>query len=457
MNSQKIKEGGKLTTLGIQHVFAMFGSTVLVPLLTGLPVSVSLFCAGIGTIIFFIVTKGKVPVFLGSSFAFIAAIVLAAASSANLSGNFTEEYAAQGYNAITMMFSDYGRALISNPDYLAALPYATGGIVIAGLVYLILSAIVMIFGADRVRSFFPPIVTGPMVVIIGLMLAPTAIGYFSTPIDWLIGAVVIATVIVVSLLGKGFVKMIPLIFGIAAGYILCMILTASGIDVGLSYSSITSASLITVPGFFLPKFSLSAILIVAPIAIVTFVEHIGDITANGAVVGKDFFKDPGLHRTLLGDGLASIVAGFLGGPANTTYSENTGVLAATRNYNPVTLLIAAIFAIIISFVGYVSGFINSIPSAVIGGMCIILFGMIASVGLRNLVENKVDFKNQRNVFIAAIMLVVAIGGMTIPINADAGMFLQGYALAAVIGIVLNKILPERLGKVPEDKKEEKSE
>lgn len=416
MVEEKKTNAGKLTILGIQHVFAMFGSTILVPMLTGLPVSVALFCAGIGTLIFHLVTKGKVPVFLGSSFAFIAAICVVGAQE--------------------------------------GLEYATGGIIAAGVVYLIFAVIAKIVGAARIRKLFPPVVTGPVVMIIGLMLASTAIGYFSDGWSYLVGGVVIITVIIVSLLCKGFIRMLPILFGLIAGYITCMILTAAGIDIGLNYSLITEASLFTVPEFFLPKFSVSAILMIAPIAIVTFIEHLGDITANGAVVGKDFFKDPGLHRTLLGDGLASIFAGLVGGPANTTYSENTGVLAATRNYNPRTLEIAAVFAILIAFIGYVSGFISSIPSAVLGGMCIVLFGMIAAVGLRNLVENNVDFKNQRNVLIVGIMLIIAIGGLAIPIFPEAGLSLSGVALAAVVGIILNLVLPERLGKLPEEEKKE---
>lgn len=416
MVEEKKTNAGKLTILGIQHVFAMFGSTILVPMLTGLPVSVALFCAGIGTLIFHLVTKGKVPVFLGSSFAFIAAICVVSAQE--------------------------------------GLEYATGGIIAAGVVYLIFAVIAKFVGAARIRKLFPPVVTGPVVMIIGLMLASTAIGYFSDGWSYLVGGVVIITVIIVSLLCKGFIRMLPILFGLIAGYITCMILTAAGIDIGLDYSLITEASLFTVPEFFLPKFSASAILMIAPIAIVTFIEHLGDITANGAVVGKDFFKDPGLHRTLLGDGLASIFAGLVGGPANTTYSENTGVLAATRNYNPRTLEIAAVFAILIAFIGYVSGFISSIPSAVLGGMCIVLFGMIAAVGLRNLVENHVDFKNQRNVLIVGIMLIIAIGGLAIPIFPEAGLSLSGVALAAVVGIILNLVLPERLGKLPEDEKKE---
>lgn len=414
--SSKLKEGGKATVLGIQHVFAMFGSTILVPIATGLPVSVALFCAGIGTLIFHLVTKGKVPVFLGSSFAFIPAILVVA----NTEG----------------------------------IEFATGGIMAAGAVYLLIALAVYIFGADRVRKLCPPVVTGPVIMIIGLMLAGTAISYFTNGWSYLVGVIVIATVIIVSLFFKGFLKMLPILFGLIAGYVSCMIINAFGVDIGLDYTKITDAAFLTVPEFFLPAFSVSAILMIAPIAIVTFMEHLGDISANGAIVGKDFFKDPGLHRTLIGDGLASIFAGLVGGPANTTYSENTGVLAATKNYNPRTLEIAAVFAIIISFIGYISGFISSIPNAVLGGMCIVLFGMIASVGLRTLVENKVDFRNQRNVLIVGIMLILSIGGLAIPILPESELYLSGYALAAVIGIILNLILPERLGKVDTDEKKE---
>ena len=367
-----------------------------------------MFCAGVGTLIFHLVTKGKVPVFLGSSFAFIAAIQVVTATE--------------------------------------GIEFATGGIVAAGCVYLLLALLVYIFGADRIRKLFPPVVTGPVIMIIGLMLAGTAISYFTDGWSYLVGVIVIATVIIVSLFFKGFFKMLPILFGLIVGYISCMILNGVGIEIGLNYAKITEAALFTVPEFFLPQFSLSAILMIAPIAIVTFIEHLGDITANGAIVGKDFFKDPGLHRTLLGDGLASIFAGMVGGPANTTYSENTGVLAATRNYNPRTLEVAAVFAIIISFIGFISGFISSIPNAVLGGMCIVLFGMIASIGLRTLVENKVDFRNQRNVLIVGIMLIVAIGGLAIPIMPEADLYLSGVALSALIGIILNLILPERLGK-----------
>lgn len=438
--------GGKLALLGLQHMFAMFGATVLVPLLTGLSPAVALFCAGVGTILFYFITKRKVPVFLGSSFSFIAATILAAATcaSGDLANTFKQGFAASGYNAIGFMFGE-GSAIIKEPDYLKALPYATGGIIVAGALYLVLALLVKIFGAEKIKSFFPPIVTGPVIICIGLGLAPVAISNMSDWQSWLVAGIVVITVIAISLFTKGFFKMVPLLFGLAAGY------AASVLFGQVDFSKIANADIIAVPDFMLPKFDLRAILIVAPIAIVTFVEHIGDITANGAVVGKDFVKDPGLHRTLTGDGLATMLAGFLGGPANTTYSENTGVLAATGNYNPVSLVIAAGLAIVMSFIGKFSAFLNSIPGPVIGGMSIILFGMIASVGLRTLVSNNVDFGKTRNLLIVSIMLVVGIGGATIPINPDSGLFLQGYGLTAVIGIILNKIIPENFGGKKEKK------
>ena len=401
---------GKLIVLGIQHMFAMFGATVLVPLITGLPVSVALFTAGIGTIMFFFITKRKVPVFLGSSFAFMTAI----SAAANVTGDIA---------------------------------YATGGLIVAGALYLVLALLVKLFGAERIKSFFPPLVTGSIIILIGLMLASVAISNITTPLDgvpiwqnWLVALVAVLVIMGIAVFTKGFVKMIPIIIGIVVAYLVAL---AFGM---VNFETISTPKWFALPGFFLPKFSLTAILIVAPVAIITFVEHIGDITANGSVVGKDFVKDPGLHRTLIGDGLATMFAGFVGGPANTTYSENTGVLAATGNYNPVSLVIAAIFAVIMSFIGKFGGLIQSIPGPVLGGVSIILFGMIASVGLRTLVENKVDFKNPRNMMIAAVMLVPAIGGAVIPISATSGMQLTGYALAAVIGIILNKVLPEKLGK-----------
>ncbi|MDD5017933.1 MAG: uracil-xanthine permease family protein [Eubacteriales bacterium] len=449
MENQKTS-GGKLMLLGLQHMFAMFGATVLVPILTGLSPAVALFCAGVGTLLFYFITKRKVPVFLGSSFSFIAAIILAAATcaSGDIAATFKEGFAASGYNAIGFMFGD-GAAITQNPSYLEALPYATGGIIVAGALYLVLALLVKIFGADKIKSFFPPVVTGPVIICIGLGLAPVAIGYMTGWESWVIAAAVVVTVIGISIFTKGFFKMVPLLFGLIIGYVVSM-----GFGI-VDFSGMQSAEIIALPNFMLPKFDWRAIVIVAPIAIVTFVEHIGDITANGAVIGKDLIKDPGLHRTLIGDGVATMFAGLVGGPANTTYSENTGVLAATGNYNPVSLAIAACFAIIMSFIGKFSAFLSSIPSPVIGGMSIVLFGMIAAVGLRTLVTNKVDFGNTRNLLIVSIMLVIGIGGATIPINPDAGFFLQGYGLTAVIGIILNKILPEEIGK--KGKKNKKAE
>ena len=416
--SAKKDSAGKLALLGIQHVFAMFGATVLVPMLTGMSPAVALFCAGVGTWIFHLCTGRKVPTFLGSSFAFIAAIQGAA-----------------------QICSD--NAEIGTDAYLAALPYATGGIIVAGALYLVLALLVRLVGAERVRSFFPPIVTGPVVTIIGLMLAPSAINNITTQIgtvnvglNWLVAAVAIAAIFVTSLFAKGLFKLVPILIGIIVGYV-------AAICCGMvDFTTIAQAPWLDLPPFFLPKFDMRAIGLVAPIAIVTFVEHIGDVTASSAVVGKDFIKDPGLHRTLMGDGLATIFAGLVGGPANTTYSENTGVLAATKNYNPLTLEIAACFAILISFLGKFAALITSMPGPVIGGVSIVLYGMIAAVGLRTLVENQVDFTKTRNLLIAAVMLVRGLGAdKAITIG---GVAISGVALAAILGIILNKILPEKI-------------
>lgn len=416
--SAKKDSAGKLALLGIQHVFAMFGATVLVPMLTGMSPAVALFCAGVGTWIFHLCTGRKVPTFLGSSFAFIAAIQGAA-----------------------QICSD--NAEIGTDAYLAALPYATGGIIVAGALYLVLALLVRLVGAERVRSFFPPIVTGPVVTIIGLMLAPSAINNITTQIgtvnvglNWLVAAVAVAAIFVTSLFAKGLFKLVPILIGIIVGYV-------AAICCGMvDFTTIAQAPWLDLPPFFLPKFDMRAIGLVAPIAIVTFVEHIGDVTASSAVVGKDFIKDPGLHRTLMGDGLATIFAGLVGGPANTTYSENTGVLAATKNYNPLTLEIAACFAILISFLGKFAALITSMPGPVIGGVSIVLYGMIAAVGLRTLVENQVDFTKTRNLLIAAVMLVLGLGAdKAITIG---GVAISGVALAAVLGIILNKILPEKI-------------
>ena len=431
---------GKMVVLGIQHVFAMFGSTVLVPLLTGMDPAMALLCAGIGTLIFHLVTKGKVPAFLGSSFAFIAAICTVAADAS-------------------------GGAAVGTAEYYEGLRYACGGILVAGALYLVLSGLVMAFGADKIRSFFPPLVTGAIIIIIGLMLAPTAISNITTAtnpatgasealtggalwVNWLIAAITIGTMFVVSINGKGFFRLVPILIGIAVGYCAALICQLCGANIFgqplVSFENLKTSGWFQLPRFQTPLFSWKAVLTIAPLAIVTFVEHVGDMQANGAVVGQDFIKDPGLHRTLLGDGLATMVAGALGGPANTTYSENTGVLAATKNYNPITLEIAACIAIVLAFFGKFAALITAMPGPVLGGVSVVLYGMIAAVGLRTLVEKKVDFTKTRNLLIAAVMMVLGLGANGAIVIG--GVAISGVALAAVLGILLNKVLPESIEK-----------
>lgn len=418
---------GKNLLLGIQHLFAMFGSTVLVPILTGLDPNVALFTAGLGTLIFHLCTKGKVPVFVGSSFAFIGVIQITACM----------------YGGVDAGAANY----TSLSAYQVAFPYVTGGIIVAGALYLVLALLVKLFGVERVTSFFPPVVTGPMIVVIGLTLAPTAFDNIlasTTAVPdvlwmrWVIAISVVATMIIVSIFCKGFFKLVPIVFGIAVGYLVAAIMGQ------VDFSVFSTGSLgISAPNFFLPKFDLSAILIIAPTTLVTFMEHIGDITTNGAVVGKNFMKDPGLHRTLLGDGLATMAAGCLGGPANTTYSENTGVLAVTKNYNPTTLRIAAVFAMLMSFLGVFQTFLSSIPGPVMGGVSIILFGMISAVGMRTLVEAQLDFTHSRNLMIVAVMLVSGLG-LSGGIQITESFTISNIAICAILGVILNKVLPEKM-------------
>ncbi|MEW8979145.1 MAG: solute carrier family 23 protein [Symbiobacterium sp.] len=390
---------GKRFVLGLQHAAAMFGATVLVPMQTGLHPSVALLTAGLGTLLFHVVTKGKVPVFLGSSFAFIAAIQLVGQRE--------------------------------------GLEYATGGIIAAGLVYMALAGLVYLFGVDRVRSFFPPIVAGPMIMVIGLTLADTAVGMASA--HWGVALITLLAVVLTAVYARGFFKLLPIMTGIVVGF-------GAALAFGLvDWTAVQAADWFAVPPVMAPKFSLSAILAIAPIALVTMVEHIGDITTNGAVIGKDLIRDPGLHRTLIGDGLASALAGLLGGPANTTYSENTGVLAVTKNYDPSTLRIAACIAIVMAFIGKLGALLQSIPQPVMGGISIVLFGMITSVGIRQVVDNRVDLSDSRNLVIAAVVLVLGIGGAALPL--PGGLQLSGMALSALVGIALNKLLPERAAAV----------
>lgn len=395
--------------LGFQHVLAMFGATVLVPFLTGLNPSLAILSAGIGTLIFHLCTKKIVPVFLGSSFAFI--------------------------GAISLVMNSSGIGVVKT------------GIIAAGFAYLIISLVVKVFGVDKVRSLFPPIVTGPIIMVIGLRLSPIALqmsGYnVSTGVfdftSLIVAVIVVITVIIVSIFTKGFFKLVPILAAVITGYLASALIGI--VDFSLvreaNWFGLTSSAM---QDFLtLPVLSWSAILAIAPISIVVFIEHIGDITTNGAVVGKDFFKNPGIHRTVLGDGLATIVAGFLGGPVNTTYSENTGVLAVTKVYNPFILRIAAVIAILFSFIGKFGALIQTIPTAVMGGVSIILFGMIASVGVRTLINAKLDFSHSRNLIISALVVVTGISINEIFITP--ALSVSGLAISAVVGVLLNKILP----------------
>lgn len=422
--------------LSIQHLFAMFGSTILVPLATGLNPSLALFTAGVGTLIFHICTKCKVPVFLGSSFSFMPALIA--------------------------IIKENGAV---HPDQI---PYAQGGIIVAGLVYLVFALLVYLIGVDRVKKLFPPVVTGPVIVVIGVGLSSTAINDctgtadLSQGIDGAAGLNIgialftLVMVVVFSIFAKGFFKLVPILLGIASGYLLCVILHFTGVFT-MDFSAIQNSPWFNIPFATvdgdgvpfgsIPKFDAGVILSIAPIALVTFMEHIGDITTNSAVVGKDFLKDPGLHRTLLGDGLATLFAGLLGGPPNTTYSENTGVLATTKNYNPLLLRIAAVFAIILGLFGKFGAVLQTIPGPVKGGVEVVLFGMIAAIGIRTLAEANLDFTNSRNLIIVALILVFglgigAIGGIVIHIG-SVSLTISGLFVAVIVGTIANAALPLR--------------
>ena len=407
MSNQNFSNKAKYI-LGIQHVLAMFGATVLVPFLTGLNPSIALLAAGMGTLLFHMVTKKIVPVFLGSSFAFIGAIGLVLKT--------------EGIGAVK------------------------GGIIAAGFVYVLMSLIILKFGVESVKSFFPPIITGPIIMVIGLRLSPVALnmmGYQNSAFDvksLIIGSIVIISMIVISILEKSFFRLVPILISVTIGYVLSIFLglvdftpIAQAKWIGFSTEALKDLTAI-------PQFSLTAILAIAPIALVVFIEHIGDITTNGAVVGKDFFKNPGIHRTMLGDGLATIFAGFVGGPANTTYGENTGVLAVTKVYDPSILRIAACYAIALSFIGKFGTILQTIPTPVMGGVSVILFGMIASVGVRTLIDAQLDFGHSRNLVIAAVIFVFGIAIDNVAIWKSVSI--SGLAIAALVGVVLNKLLPK---------------
>ena len=406
----------RMFVLGIQHMFAMFGATILVPVLTGLSVSDTLLFAGLGTLLFHILAKGKVPAFLGSSFAFIA-----------------------GYAAI----APNGEAEL--------LPYACLGVACAGLLYLVLSALFRAFGPARVMRFFPPVVTGPIVICIGLILASSAIANCST--NWIVAIIAIATIVVCNIWGRGMVKIIPILIGVVVSY------AAAAVMGEVDFSGVAEAKWIGLPfnwentvfSLFGPGFdaglAITAIITIMPLAFATMIEHIGDISAISSTCERNFIANPGLHRTLLGDGLATILASLFGAPANTTYGENTGVLALTRVFDARVVRIAACCAIVLSFSPKFAAVIGAMPSCVIGGVSLVLYGMISAVGVRNLVENHVDFQKSRNVLVAAIVLVLSIGiaysaagAITFEVSSIV-ISLSGLAIGSLAGIILNAILP----------------
>ena len=418
----------KMLILGLQHMFAMFGATVLVPILVqgyGLPLSIqtTLFFAGIGTLFFHVCTKMKVPAFLGSSFAYLGGFAAVAALDAG-------KYAGM--------------------DPAVKLQYACGGIVVAGLLYVILAAIIKVVGVKKVMRFLPPVVTGPIIILIGLNLAPSAVSNAAT--CWWLAIVAMAIIVVANIWGKGMIKIIPILLGVVGSYVVALIANAMGataLDAAgnvvplIDFSGVAASAPVGIQPFFLAKFDLTSIFVMAPIAIAAMMEHIGDMSAISATVGRNFIEDPGLHRTLIGDGIATSLAGLFGGPANTTYGENTGVLVLSRVYDPKVVRLAAIYAVVLSFSPAFAAIVNSIPTAIIGGVSFILYGMISAIGVRNVVENRVDFTNSRNLIIAAIILVCGLGfsdGITFAIG-EIHVTLTNLAIAAIAGIVLNAILP----------------
>lgn len=405
----------KMLILGVQHMFAMFGATVVVPALTGLDVSTTLLFAGLGTLLFHFLSKGKVPAFLGSSFAFLA-----------------------GYWAI----APNGEAEL--------LPYACFGVACAGLLYLVLAGLIKAFGINKVMRFFPPIVTGPIIIAIGLNLSQSAIDNCAA--NWWIAVVAIAVVVICNIWGKGMIKIIPIIMGVVVSYVL------AAITGNVDFTPVKEAAWIGFPIHFEntvfsvigkgdTSLLITSVITIMPIALATMVEHIGDISAISSTVGKNYIKDPGLHRTLVGDGLATTLASLFGAPANTTYGENTGVLSLTKVYDPLVIRIAAGFAILFSFSPKIAAVISCMPTATLGGVSLVLYGMISAVGVRNVVENQVDFSKSRNVIIAALILVLSIGinfsamgavGFTI---GSVSISLSGLAVGALTGIILNAVLP----------------
>ena len=418
----------KMLLLGLQHMFAMFGATILVPILVNgyfgsanqvLSVQVTLFCAGFGTLFFHFCSKFKVPAFLGSSFAFLG-----------------------GFASIASL--DTG--IFANMPNSEKLQYACGGIFVAGLLYLALALIIKLIGVKRVMRFLPPVVTGPIIICIGLSLAPSAVNNAST--NWLIAIVALAVIIIFNIWGKGMFKIIPILLGVVISYVFALALHGLGFtnpdgSAIFDFTNVINASAVGLPPFQLPKFNITAILVMAPIAIATMMEHIGDMSAISATVGENFLEDPGLHRTLIGDGLATSFSALIGGPANTTSGENTGVLELSRVHDPKVVRLAAVYAIILSFIPKFAEIIGSMPASIIGGVSFILYGMISAIGVRNVVENHVDFTKSRNLIIAGVILVSGLGfsgGLTFNIGGTS-ITLTSLAIAALAGIILNAILP----------------
>ena len=428
----------KMVVLGFQHMFAMFGATVTVPLLTGLDISTTLLFAGLGTLLFHCLTKFKVPAFLGSSFAFIG-----------------------GYLAVAPLQDGRGNKEM--------LPYACLGVACAGLLYLVLAGIIKLVGINKVMKLFPPVVTGPIIMAIGLGLAPSAIANCSQ--NWWLAIIALVLIVAFNIFGKGMVKIVPILLGIIITYIVAAIV-GNGFGVesfAIDFSGVKEAAWIGFPiewsstvfgGVRNSSAAVSAIIAIVPIAIATMMEHIGDVSAISATCNKNYIKDPGLHRTLLGDGFATILASLFGAPANTTYGENTGVLALSKVYDPRVIRIAAYFAVVFSICPKFAAVIESIPVAVVGGISFVLYGMISAVGVRNVVEAKVDFSKSRNTIIAAIILVLALGsnGITIPVGSTT-ISISALATASVVGIILNVILPgnDYVFKMDNNKKEEAAE
>ena len=412
--SQGIYDAKKLGTprlliLGAQHMFAMFGATVLVPLLTGLSVSTTLLCAGLGTLLFHIICKGKVPAFLGSSFAYLGGFAIVSNDGAN-------------------------------PENL---PYACAAVAFSGLLYVLVSGLISVFGIRRIMKFFPPVVTGPIIISIGLILAPSAITNCQS--NWLLAFVALGTVIVCNIWGKGMVKILTILIGVLVSYAVALVTGA------VDFQKISEAAWLGIPlhkeamGLFAidgsPEF-ISALFTIIPIALATMMEHICDMSASSATVGENFIADPGLHRTLVGDGLATALSALVGGPANTTYGENTGVLELSHVHDPRVIRIAAVFAVILSFIPKMADVIGSMPSAIIGGVSFMLYGMISAIGVRNVVENHVDLTKSRNLVIAAVILVCGLGfssGLTFTVFGTS-ITLTGLAIAALADIILNAIL-----------------